>query len=188
MPQARTLTPKELKHVVALCAPTRHAIRDRTMLLFTHWAGARVGEVAGLRYCDVVAQDGTIVPEVRLSPVQTKGNHGRTIFLSERLRKELAAYVAAFPPKAADRPLFYTQKRAGWTPNTLAQHFLQLYRRAGLAGASSHSGRRSFITNLAAKGVGVKVLMSLAGHRNLSTTNSYIEVNDAMKRAAVELV
>jgi integrase/recombinase XerD len=63
-----------------------------------------------------------------------------------------------------------------------------LYKRAGIAGGSSHSGRRTFITNLAAKGVGVRVLMSLAGHRSISTTQAYIDVNDDMKRKAVELI
>jgi integrase/recombinase XerD len=58
----------------------------------------------------------------------------------------------------------------------------------GIDGASSHSGRRSFITNLASKGVGVRVLMSHAGHRNISTTQAYIDVNDEMQRAAVDLV
>jgi integrase len=57
-----------------------------------------------------------------------------------------------------------------------------------LDGASSHSGRRTFITALAAKGVGVRGLASLAGHRSITTTQRYIDVNDAMKRAAVELV
>jgi integrase/recombinase XerD len=86
--------------------------------------------------------------------------------------------------------LFYTQKRqsTGFTPNTLAQYFHYLYKRAGIAGGSSHSGRRTFITNLAARGVGVRVLMSLAGHRNIGTTQAYIDVNDDMKRRAVELV
>lgn len=85
---------------------------------------------------------------------------------------------------------FQTQKRGadGFTANTLAQHFHHLYKGAGIEGASSHSGRRSFITNLAAQGVGVRVLMSLAGHRNISTTQHYIDCNDDMKRRAVELI
>ncbi|WP_321899666.1 tyrosine-type recombinase/integrase, partial [Paraburkholderia heleia] len=87
-----------------------------------------------------------------------------------------------------EQPLFYTQKRAGFTANTLCQYFHWLYKEAGIQGASSHSGRRSFITNLASKGVGVRVLMSLAGHRDISTTQRYIDVNDDMQRKAVDLV
>ena len=51
-----------------------------------------------------------------------------------------------------------------------------------------HSGRKTFLTSLAAKGVSVFVLASLAGHRNISTTQRYITVNDAMLARAVELL
>ena len=158
------------------------------MLLITHWAGLRVGEVAALRIGDAVAADGSIKPEIRLLPEQTKGRHARTVFLGERLRKELAVYVATIKRPLPEKPLFYTQKRLGFTANTMCQYFHVLYKQVGIDGASSHSGRRSFITNLANKGVGVRVLMALAGHRNISTTQAYIDVNDVMQRAAVELV
>lgn len=188
MGQAKTLTEKELKKVLIYISLRRHSARNRTMLLLTHWAGMRVGEVAGLRVIDVVASDGAIKSEIRLLPEQTKGRHGRTVFLGERLRKQLGEYVATLKHPSPDRPLFFTQKRAGFTANTLCQHFHNMYRQVGIEGASSHSGRRSFITNLASKGVGVRVLMALAGHRNIATTQRYIDVNDAMQRAAVELL
>lgn len=188
--QAKTLTAQELRRVLDYVASRPHASRNRAMLLTTHYAGLRVGELAALRYEDVVDEDGGIRTEIRLDPDQTKGRHGRVVFVSDRLRKELQRYVEAVPSPNQTYKLFYTQKRTaeGFTPNTAAQHFHYLYKKAGIEGASSHSGRRTFITNLAAKGVGVRVLMSLAGHRNISTTQAYIDVNDDMKRKAVELV
>ncbi len=62
------------------------------------------------------------------------------------------------------------------------------YRKAGIKGATSHSGRRGFITKLAHSGISSKVIMELAGHKHLSTTQRYIYVNDEMKRVAVEAV
>ncbi|WP_314436796.1 tyrosine-type recombinase/integrase [Massilia timonae] len=188
MAQAKTFTEKELKRVLAYIAIHKHAVRNRAMLLLTHWAGLRVGEVAALRIGDVMAENGAVKQEVRLLPEQTKGRHARTIFIGERLRKELAAYIVTLKNPIPSNPLFNTQKRQGFSANTLCQYFHKLYRDAGVEGASSHSGRRSFITNLASKGVGVRVLMSLAGHRSMATTQLYIDVNDAMKRAAVELL
>jgi integrase/recombinase XerD len=158
------------------------------MLLVTHWAGMRVGEVAYLRYADVVDDVGKIRDEIQLEPAQTKGRHARTVFVNAKLKRELEAYVRNHKPTNPNSPLFYTQKRAGFTPNTLAQHFHYLYKRAGIAGGSSHSGRRTFITNLAAKGVGVRVIMGLSGHKALSSVQCYIDCNDDMKRRAVELV
>jgi integrase/recombinase XerD len=86
--------------------------------------------------------------------------------------------------------LFPTQKhpKRGFTPNTLAQHFYRIYQGAGIVGASSHSGRRGFITNLADKGIHVRVLMALAGHKNLSVTQKYIDLNPKMMRTAVEMI
>ncbi len=153
-------------------------------------AGLRVGECAALRYEDVLDAEGAVRSEIRLDAEQTKGRYGRVVFVSDKLRKELQAYVRAVPFKAVTDKLFYTQKKDadGFTSNTLCQFFHYLFRSCGIEGATSHSPRRTFITNLADKGVSVRVLQSLAGHRNISTTQAYIDVNDAIKRKAVELV
>ncbi len=188
MGQARTLKDKELKQVLSYIQHHRYALRNRVMLLCTHWAGMRVGEVAALKRGDVVSADGSIVNEIRLAAEQTKGRHARTVYVPEKLRKELAAYVASRPNASPELPLFNTQKREGWTANTLCQYFHHLYRRVAMQGASSHSGRRSFLTSLAAQGVGVRVLQNLAGHRSIATTQRYVDVNDEMLRKAVELV
>lgn len=189
MAQAKTLSEKELKIVLAVAAQGRYAARDRAMLLMSFWAGMRVGEIAALRIGDVVGTDGTIKDEIRLAADQTKGNKGRVVVLGDKLRRELAVYVDSLKNLDPERPLYFSQrKRSGFNANTLCQHFGILYRRAGLSGASSHSGRRTFITSLANKGVGVRVLMALAGHRNMSTTQRYIDLNDQMIKVAVNLL
>ena len=188
--QAKTLTQQELRRALDYVATRRHAARNRAMLMTMYLAGLRVGECAALRYGDVVDGEGKLRNEIRLTAEQTKGDRGRVVFVSARLQKELSAYLQSLPPTPPHHKLFYTQKRSaeGFTANTLCQFFHHLFKRAGIEGASSHSARRTFITNLADKGVGVRVLQSLAGHRNISTTQAYIDVNDAMKRKAVELV
>lgn len=187
MGQAKTLTQQEIKQVLGCIALGKHAARNRAMFLLTCWGGLRVGEVAALRYCDVVGENGKVLDEIRLLAEQTKGRVARTVFVNERLQRELQQYANSRKWANVTAPFFYTQKRKGFSANTAAQHFYQLYRAAGVAGASSHSGRRTFITSLAAQGVSVRVLASLAGHANISTTQAYIDVNDAMKRRAVEL-
>jgi integrase/recombinase XerD len=188
--QAKTLTAQELRWALDYVATRRHAVRNRAMLMTMYLAGLRVGECAALRYEDVLNAEGEVRNEIRLDAEQTKGRYGRVVFVSEKLRKELRTYVRAVPYRAGTDKLFYTQKKEGegFTANTLCQFFHHLFRSCGIEGASSHSPRRTFITNLAEKGVSVRVLQSLAGHRNISTTQAYIDVNDAMKRKAVELV
>ena len=190
MKQAKTLTATELRKVLDYIATRPHAARNRAMLLVTHYAGLRVGEVASLLARDIIDELGKIRSEIILRPEQTKGGEARTVFINEKLRKELEAYVNTVTFIHPTCKLFYTQKRqiAGFNANTLCQHFFHIYKKAGIVGASSHSGRRNFITSLAAKGISVRVLASLAGHKSISTTQRYIDVNDDMKRKAVELI
>jgi len=49
------------------------------------------------------------------------------------------------------------------------------------------SGMRH-LTTLADKGVSVRVLMALAGHSQIATTQRYIDLRPSVVRAAVELV
>ena len=188
MGQAKTLTQSEIKQILGSIALGKHAARNRTLFMVATQAGLRVGEVAALRYCDVVDAEGHITQEFRLLPEMTKGRHARTVFVNERLQKELQAYVDGRVWSDTAAPLFYTQKRAGFTANTLAQQFLSIFRDANVKGASSHSCRRTFITTLANKGVSVRLLASLAGHQSIAVTMRYIDCNDDMKRNAVNLV
>ena len=190
MAQARALGAAEMEQVLEHVNAGRHAHRNRCFMLLTHLAGLRVGEVASLRWLDVMTADGQIKDEVRLLPEMTKGKHARTVFISTRLRQELQQYADIYRRAAPlDCPLFYSQKgaRSGFTANSLTQTIAKLYRGAGLDGATSHSGRRSFLTNLANKGTAIHLLRTLAGHRSISTTATYLYSSPTQLKAAVEL-
>jgi integrase/recombinase XerD len=170
MRQARVLTDPEFKRLLAVVAQRKHAARDRVALILSHLAGLRVGEIAGLILRDVVEPNGDVREQLRVRASIAKGGHERVVFMSERLRKEIERYRDAVISNHRDleRPLLLTQKRTAFSPNTLCQLMGQLYRAAGLEGASSHSGRRWFITQLAHSGVSPKVIMTLAGHKHLT--------------------
>lgn len=186
--QAKTLNERELQRLLDYVAKTKQAKRNRTILLLTHLAGMRIGEVAAVRVCDVLASDGTVRDEINLSAAQTKGNRSRSVLLNERMRSELASYMQTVKVTNPKQPLFSTQRSQGFSANSLTQVVNGIYKQAGLDGASSHSGRRGFLTNLAEKGVSVRVMMALAGHRNMATTQRYIDLRPGVLRNAVELV
>ena len=188
MAQAKTLTQAELDQVLAYIASRKFALRNRVMLLTGYWSGMRVGEIASLSLYDVVNADGIVKAEIRLTALQTKGKNPRTVFIPKKLRDELAAYIKLHQPLKLDHPLFITAGRKRFTASGMTQHFYWLFKNAGIAGASSHSMRRSFITNLANKGIGVRVLASLAGHKSIAVTQRYIDVNDDMLRNSVEMI
>lgn len=74
MAQAKTFKFEELERVLSFVKLTKHAQRNRAILLLTHWAGLRVGEVAGLRMCDVL--DANL--SVKRDPFGSRANKRRT--------------------------------------------------------------------------------------------------------------
>jgi integrase/recombinase XerD len=190
MKQAKTLSPAELKRVLAVASADRHAERNKLAILLSFYAGLRVKEIAALTIGDVFTKTGEVKSFIHLTAAQTKGKEGRTIVLGTKLIDAMRTYYILANLKQQQevtKPLLRSQKGTAFSANSLCQLFAHLYAAAGLEGASSHSGRRTFITNLSQKGVNAKVLMTLAGHKNLSTTQRYIDVNDAMLAQAVEL-
>lgn len=187
MKQARTLTDKQLKMVLAHCATRRHAARDRCIIMFSFLAGLRAKELATLTVANVKDDRGEIREEFLLAANQTKGRKARRVYISSRLKKELEAYLKSVQLRPICAALFQSQKGAAFSANTMCQLFLNIYSACGIDGASSHSGRRTFITTLAGKGVSVRVLAELAGHSSIAVTQRYIDVNEAQMKAAVEL-
>ncbi|KQO69154.1 integrase [Methylobacterium sp. Leaf87] len=189
MKQARVPTEGEFKRLAAVVSQGKFGPRNRMALMLSYLAGLRVGEIASLRWGDLVNGEGKACEQLRLSAVVTKGGHARVVFLNARLRKEVEQYRSSLAqPPTPLHPVLVTQKRGAFSANTLCQLMRGWYDLAGLDGGSSHSGRRWFITRLAHAGISPKAIMMLAGHRHLSTTQRYIDVNDEMMRAAVEIL
>ena len=195
MAQAKTLTKAELKKLFDVTRScSRYAERDLTMLQLTHYCGMRVGEVASLLVGDVLDADGKVSTEIVLAAHSTKSKRARRIFVPRQMQRQLQQYIHSCFPKLLpstqlfSTQLFSTQKQTHFTANTAAQHLQRLYAQAAISGATSHSGRRTWLTELSSKGVGVRVLAEMAGHASIQTTQRYIDVNDEQMRCAAELI
>jgi integrase/recombinase XerD len=188
MAQASTLSDAEMKKALRFCNTRRYVTRDKTILLLSLHTGLRAKEIAALRVKDIYNEDGLVRSHFTLSAEQTKGARTRTVFVNKALKQQLTDYAKWRYIKVVEAPLFQSQKGGHFSANTMCQLFLNIYKACGLSTASSHSGRRTFITRLANKGVGVRVLAELAGHSSISVTQRYIDVNDEQLAQAVELV
>jgi integrase/recombinase XerD len=163
MKQAKLLTQAEQKRVNALIDAHRYSARNRAIFAISFFAGLRACEIAGLKVVDVFDANGAVRDTVYLAASQTKGDEANTVLVSKRLSKALSAYAAKYPrhiskPSAA---LFFSAKRGGFSAQTIVNLFARFYALAGIKGASSHSGRRQFLTELADKGVNVRVIQAL---------------------------
>ena len=183
---AKVLTDAEVKRVLAVIAQRRHAGRDRLIFLFTLLAGMRACEVAGLFIEDVMQADGTTKTEIVLKASQTKGSNPRTVYVSKRLQKEIAIY-AVTRCQGAVGSLFCSQKTGcSFTAHGIVLLLNGIYAGANVFGASSHSGRRTFLTRLAERGISPFVMKELAGHKNIATTQRYVDVGEHQLRAALD--
>lgn len=190
MSTAKALTTQEIEKVYAQIDQQAYAERNRLMLTLTIAAGLRVSEVAGLCIGDIRNDDGTVRSEIYLAAHRVKHGNARTIYLNQRLQHNVATFISTRNWFNDDQPLFSTHRgpRCAFSANTLTQHFYWLYKKAGVKNASSHSGRKTFLTSLASQGISVFVLAELAGHKSIATTQRYVTVNADIKRRAVELV
>ena len=107
--------------------------------------------------------------------------------VSSALRKQLQKSVDTVCINYALNSLFIlSQKQCAFSALTITQLFARMYKKAGITGASGHSGRRQFITTLADKQINVRVIQALARHKSLNTTMRYIDINDTKLEKAVE--
>ena len=187
MKRAKTLSKQELNRVLAVVAAGRNADRNRVVVLLSYFAGLRAKEIAELTIGDIYSENGEVNRTVLLMVHQTKGLRSRTFVINSILAKELTAFREHVAHAGYNSPLIKSQKNGAFSANSMCQLICRIHKDSGISGATSHSGRRTFITNLANKGVSARVLMELAGHRNLATTQCYIDVNDELMFKAAEL-
>ena len=189
--QARVLTEAQIRAALAAVERSRYPARDRAKILLSVRAGLRAKEIALAKWGYVMDAAGNLGDAMHLPNVASKGaNGGRTIPLNKELRAALAALMAERKPEARDR-IIHSERDAGMSPVAVQVWFHRLYASLGFTGASSHSGRRTFVTRVAKKiieaGGSLRDVQELAGHASLSTTQRYIQGDSDAKRRVVDL-
>jgi integrase/recombinase XerD len=189
MAQAKTL-PREILEVVInerLPKVSHRLTYDRVLLSLSFKGGLRACEMAGLKMTDVLDVMGNVIPvgeSWRVPPGIAKKGHGRTIPMHAELHANISALRAELPPQfnAPNAPVLaapYEQKPTHNTPDALRKYVAQLYARMKLVGCTSHSGRRTFTTELIraanAHNCSIRDVQLAVGHLHLSTTEKYVE-------------
>ena len=189
MKQARILTKSEFKRIIAVIDAHRHSERNRAIFYLSFLGGLRACEISSLKISDVVDDNYKVKNQILLHATQTKGSESNRVIISVALQKATQRYIdAVCASKRQDQPLIQSQKGNAFSPLTIVQLFAKFYAKAGIAGASSHSGRRQFITALAENQINVRVIQALARHKHVNTTMRYIDVNDVKLQNAVKVV
>jgi len=189
--QAKTLSKGQVDAVLGYLATTRWPTRNRVIFLLSVKAGLRAKEIASLTWRMVTDARGNIGQAIYLENKASKGWSGRVIPMNEELRSALAEYAETILMSTSTF-LVQSERSRGMSPQAIVNLFWRWYRRLGFNGCSSHSGRRTFITNTARKistvGGSLRDVQVLAGHTNLRTTQRYIDANPDAQVRVVGLV
>ena len=195
--QAKTLSAKQIEVAQSYLATTRSGLRNQVIFLLSTKAGLRAKEIAGLKWSMVVDATGQVGKSINLTNSVSKGkNGGRSIPINRDLKQHLVQLfdqVSRHPRFDMHAAHVVTTERASFTsPQSVVNQFAKWYSDLGFVGCSSHSGRRTFITNAARKistvGGSVRDVQLMAGHSNLNTTQRYIEADAECQQRVVELI
>jgi|TARA_R110002074_G_scaffold355092_1_gene526985 integrase/recombinase XerD len=184
--KASTLDQAQHQGMLKFLSNSRHSRRNTAIYLLTYRAGLRIGSVAGLRLNDVIDSSGKLKEVVNLHSSIVKGGKNYAAYINHpELKAALLEYLSIRRARNGVDALFMSQKGSAFTPNSLSHLMLKVYGSAGFDGASSHSGRRSFATNILRSGVDIVALKTLMNHSNIATTAEYVTHNEEYLKQAI---
>jgi integrase/recombinase XerD len=189
--QAKIINDTELRRLLRLTRKGRHADRDRVMLLLSVKAGLRACEIAGLTWSMALDARGRVDRVLEVRDVIAKKRRGRLVPMNGELHDALVKLHRAVRPTPAN-PIIVSERGGHMRAAAVVNWFATLYARASLAGCSSHSGRRTFITKAARLvhrvGGSLRDVQQMAGHASIEMTQRYIEGSTPAKHALVRIL
>ncbi len=172
---AKVLTAADVRRVLDHVACQRNADRNRVIILLSFKAGLRACEIAGLSWPMILRPDGALNDQITIDAVIAKNGSGRRLPMHPELRAALS-HLHREQGKPNTGPVVRSERGGHMTPRSIVNWFAAIYAELELAGCSSHSGRRTFITAtarlLTKSGGSLRDVQELAGHRALTTTEA----------------
>jgi integrase/recombinase XerD len=150
-------------------------LRDRLLVLLTCKLGLRAQEAALLHAEDILDLRGDLKKVFFVSKRSAKCGKTRELPMHPLVREALQAYLDHYKSVRIG-PLFTNQFGQPLTASAVHKHLARIYEAIGLQGCSSHSGRRTFGTNVIKRNTNIVVLKKLLGHSDIRTTETYVGV------------
>jgi integrase/recombinase XerD len=178
--KAKILTQAEIQLLFSQGLPTD---RDRALFGICLFSACRINEAVTLQTTDVYAPNGQVRPELLIRKGNTKGKLAtRAIPVFEDLRSLLTSYQ----PPPVSLYLFPGQDcHKHINVDSAARVFKKACLRVGIYGASTHSLRRTALTQMSDAGIPLRIVQEVSGHRNLSQLQKYLEVRPEQVRGAI---
>ena len=182
---AKVLAPIDVRKLLRAASKGRYPKRNKVIVLLSVKAGFRACEISRVTWPMLVDAKGRVGDIIELPSMAAKMGSGRRIPIHPELKRALIALnrVDHLP----NGPVVLSERRRAMTAKSVVNWFKILFEQLGLQGCSSHSGRRTFVTQAARlihkAGGSLRDVQELAGHRSIKTTQGYIEgSSDAQRR------
>ena len=181
--QALVLSQDEANAIIGACSPAMRAVFS-----FARCTAARISEVLSLKFENVTST--CVVLPKRIVKGKKKT---REVPINDRLAEEFRAWKAQWeiiygrPPEGPDYlfPARNGDTRGKHLSRSAADKALRkACNELSIGGASTHSWRRTSLTNANAAGISIRVLQAISGHSNLDVLSRYLQTSDQQKRQA----
>jgi site-specific recombinase XerD len=192
MKGCRPLTDAEVARVLERLGQNRHPARDRALFLLGLKTGFRIRELLSLTLADVL-QNGRLVDVVSVARRNMKKKReGRSVpLMNEQARAALDAWIAELAAGGRTAPETYLFRSREGANNALdrrtAWYLLKrAYAACGMTGKlATHTLRKTYAKQMKdALGGDLHALQKAMGHAQISSTMSYIEVDEEKLRDA----
>ena len=169
---------KEERNLIQTHLPEKYRLISEVL----YWSAGRIREVLNIRVRNLVPDQGMVV----LEKETTKTKETREVFVPDQLMRKLLLRVRSLGLAPSDY-LFFNQSRSKGQESErrplTVQSFDKALRRVcdwnGLSGISSHSFRRTQLTELYREGWSLREIQHISGHRSLQSLQEYLDVDKA---------
>ena len=191
--QAKIINKEVVDDILRYLDTTRYPIRNKLIFLLSERGGLRAKEIASITWSMVEDAQGNLTAEIILPNSASKGKDGgRVIPMAKELRKAMEKHKNNSKNTEPHHRIIQTERASKTSAQVIVNIFQKWFADRAYDGCSSHSGRRTFITNAARKitsvGGSLKDVQDLAGHSSLQTTQRYIEGDSEARRKVVDLI
>lgn len=171
-PTTPVLDEHELTALLDTCDKTFEGRRDAALLWMFIDSGARLSEVAGVRYTD--DESNSLYLEQGFVSVLGKGSKTRIVPLGAQAVKALDRYLRVRPKNQyASLPFLWLSTKGKFTVDGIAQMVRRRGRQAGIKGLHPHQLRHTFAHRWLKGGGTEGDLMTLAGWSSQSMLRRY---------------
>jgi integrase len=194
--QSKVLNKSQIEMVTTYLRSKRNGLRNETIFLLSVKSGLRSKEISQLSWNEVCNSDGVVGDYIHLTNQSSKGKSGRIIPLHKKVKENLILLLNDQKKfrnfDLSSSSVIRTERSVSTSSQSIVNMFQKWYRTLGLIGCSSHSGRRTFITETSKKislvGGSLRDVQMMVGHSSLQTTQRYIESDSESQRKVVDLL